>query len=115
MLLTCPRFSVSCQCFLSHAAPMPGMDREKMHGSIGPALSCRACHSEQGYRDLTEKGIRDLPQGVVNQVAVRVIERAPSQPRIQRARTDSVRPLSRWRTRRLAAPFAPGSAVPGAW
>lgn len=61
------------------AASGPEIDRERMHGSIGPALGCRACHSEEGYRGMTALGIRDLPSGFVNPVALRMIEEGGKQ------------------------------------
>lgn len=61
------------------AAPKPEIDREKMHGLIGQAVSCRACHSEQGYRELAGKGIRHLGPGFVNPVALRMIEEGAKQ------------------------------------
>ncbi len=61
------------------AAPGPAVEPGKMHGLIGPALSCRACHSEDGYRELAGKGVRDLPAGFTNPVALRMIEEGARQ------------------------------------
>lgn len=61
------------------AVPVPEIDRERMHGLVGPALSCRRCHSDEGHREMTEKGIRDLPPGFVNPVALRMIEEGAKQ------------------------------------
>lgn len=61
------------------AVPMPGTDRERMHALIGPALSCRKCHSDAGHREMTGNGIRDLPPGFVNPVALRMIEEGAKQ------------------------------------
>lgn len=61
------------------AAPKPEIDRERMHGLIGQAVSCRACHSDQGYRELAAKGIRNLGPGFVNPVALRMIEEGAKQ------------------------------------
>lgn len=61
------------------AVPTPGTDRATMHGLIGPALSCRKCHSDDGHREMSEKGIRDLPPGFNNPVALRMIEEGAKQ------------------------------------
>lgn len=61
------------------AAPAPAVARDKIHGLIGPALSCRACHSEEGLREIAAKGIRDLPSGFANPVALRMIEEGAKQ------------------------------------
>jgi hypothetical protein len=61
------------------AAPTPKIDRGRMHGLIGRAVSCRACHSEQGYDDLARMGIRDLGAGFANPVALRMIEEGAKQ------------------------------------
>lgn len=61
------------------ASPMPGIEREKAHATLGAALSCRACHSEEGYRNITARGVKDLPAGFVNPVALRMIEEGAKQ------------------------------------
>ncbi len=52
---------------------------DKMHGLIGPALPCRACHSDEGLREMAAKGIRDLPSGFANPVPLRMIEEGAKQ------------------------------------
>jgi len=56
------------------AVSMPAVDREDLHGTLGQALACRACHSEEGRKEIAEKGVRDLPAGFANPVALRMIE-----------------------------------------
>ncbi|MGE5189657.1 MAG: hypothetical protein ACM3NF_06335 [Gemmatimonadota bacterium] len=56
-----------------------GIDRDRTHDSLGPALKCRACHSDEGYPRLTGLGIRDLPRGFANPVALRMIEEGAKQ------------------------------------
>ncbi|HEX9190774.1 MAG TPA: hypothetical protein VF847_01670 [Candidatus Deferrimicrobiaceae bacterium] len=53
--------------------------REKMHERLGPALSCRACHSDEGLREIAAKGIRDLSAGFANPVPLRMIEEGAKQ------------------------------------
>ncbi len=50
-----------------------------MHGLIGPALSCRACHSEEGSREIAALGVKSLPAGFSNPVALRMIEEGARQ------------------------------------
>ena len=62
------------------AAPVRGaVARDKMHGLIGPALSCRACHSEEGLREIAAAGIKDLRSGFANPVPLRMIEEGAKQ------------------------------------
>ncbi len=56
-----------------------GAAREKMHGLTGAALSCRACHSEEGARALAARGIKDLRAGFQNPVPLRMIEEGARQ------------------------------------
>lgn len=59
--------------------PTPPADREKSHGMLGAALSCRSCHSEEGAREIAAKGAKDLPGGFVNPVALRMVEEGAKQ------------------------------------
>ncbi len=61
------------------AAAAAGKGREQMHALMGAALSCRACHSEEGSRDIAAKGGRNLPTGFDNPVALRMIEEGAKQ------------------------------------
>ncbi len=61
------------------ASAMPGVDREKSHGMLGAPLSCRSCHSEEGRREIAAKGVKDLPGGFANPVALRMVEEGAKQ------------------------------------
>lgn len=61
------------------ASAEPAVDGEKMHALIGPALSCRACHSEEGQSVIAAKGIKDLPAGFADPVPLRMIEEGAKQ------------------------------------
>ncbi len=56
------------------SAPTPPADRDKPHAPLGPAVACRACHSEQGYREIGARGARELPAAFADPVALRMIE-----------------------------------------
>ena len=49
----------------------PGTDP---HALIGPPLACRKCHSESGRSELAGKGMKGLPQGFANPIALRMME-----------------------------------------
>lgn len=61
------------------ALPAPAVDGDKMHAMIGPAVSCRGCHSEEGKSELAGKGIKDLPAGFADPVPLRMIEEGAKQ------------------------------------
>lgn len=61
------------------ALPAPAVSGEEMHALIGPALSCRACHSEEGQSEIAAKGIKDLPAGFADPVPLRMIEEGARQ------------------------------------
>ncbi len=61
------------------SSPQPTVADGRMHGLIGPALSCRACHSEEGSREIAALGVKSLPAGFSNPVALRMIEEGARQ------------------------------------
>lgn len=61
------------------ATPGGTVDREKPHAALGASLSCRKCHSEEGRQEFAAKGVKDLPSGFVNPVALRMMEEGAKQ------------------------------------
>ncbi len=61
------------------AATTTATGRERLHALLGPALSCRACHSAAGSREIAAKGGKGLPGGFEDPVALRMIEEGAKQ------------------------------------
>ncbi len=61
------------------AAASAATGRERMHALLGGALSCRACHSAAGSREIAAKAGRELPAGFEDPVALRMIEEGAKQ------------------------------------
>lgn len=61
------------------AGPAAGGEGKAMHERLGAALACRACHSEEGARDIAAAGIRELPAGFANPLAAKMIEEGARQ------------------------------------
>ncbi len=56
----------------------PPVERARMHTVLGTALSCRACHSPDGSREIAGDG-GGLPAGFVDPVPLRMIEEGAKQ------------------------------------
>lgn len=61
------------------ATAAPAVGRDKAHTVLGVALSCRACHSGEGSREISAKGGKELPGGFDDPVALRMIEKGAKQ------------------------------------
>jgi len=48
--------------------------RSGPHAGMGPAMACRGCHSENGRAVLLERGVKELPSGFANPIALRMLE-----------------------------------------
>lgn len=53
--------------------------KQQLHALLGTAMSCRACHSEGGSREIAAKGGKELPGGFDDPVALRMIEKGAKQ------------------------------------
>ncbi len=57
----------------------PAGGKDVAHAALGEALSCRACHSADGSRDIAAKGGPGLPGTFEDPVALRMIEEGAKQ------------------------------------